>query len=72
LSAPWSELREPSCLRVTRTLVPVIAATRNENVKALVYVATLAPNEGETVTAAFSVARHRKPSGCVFTFSAPW
>jgi hypothetical protein len=34
----------------------VIAATRNEKVKALVYVATLAPNEGETVTVSHAVA----------------
>lgn len=31
----------------------VIAATRNENVKALVYVAALAPDEGETVADVF-------------------
>ena len=32
---------------------PVIAATRNEEVKALVYVAALAPDEGETVAEVF-------------------
>jgi pimeloyl-ACP methyl ester carboxylesterase len=35
----------------------VIGATRNENVKALVYVAALAPDEGETVAEVFSRAK---------------
>ena len=35
----------------------VIAATRNEKVKALVYVAALAPDEGETVADVFNRAK---------------
>ena len=42
----------------------VIGATRSEKVKALVYVAALAPDEGETVADVFIAARRirRRPS----------
>jgi pimeloyl-ACP methyl ester carboxylesterase len=53
LSALWSEFRGRSFLRVTPTQGAVIAATRNDKVKALVYVAALAPDQGETVAEVF-------------------
>src|SRR3984957_7692411 len=40
----------------------VIAATRNERVKALIYIAALAPDENETVAAVFYRAKPRPPA----------
>src|ERR1700748_1435314 len=43
----------------------VIAATRSEKVKALVYVAALAPDEGETVADVFYRAKPHPPAAAL-------
>ena len=52
-TAPWSGRRDRWSLAAHAYAGAVIAATRSDKVKALVYVAALAPDEGETVADVF-------------------